>query len=109
MGGGEVTRLEKLEAVAEAARVWCANRPDVIEYDSVMPDTKALFDTIAALDAHTEVPQETVMVMVTLALWRGADGQVALDIAGSDDDVAYNTTWTRLGTVTLPLDLEDGR
>lgn len=104
MGGGEVTRLEKLEAVAEAARVWCANRPDVIEYDAVMPDTKALFDTIAALDAHTEAPQT-----VTLALWRGPDGRVALDIAGSDGDTAYSTTWTRLGVFTLPLDREGGR
>ena len=74
-----MTRLEKLEAVAKAAREWCANRPDVIEYDAVMPDTKALFDTIAALDAHTEA-QETASVGL-----EDADGQtpaIALCIAG---------------------------
>ena len=46
---------------------------------------------------------------VTLALWRSMNGEVMLDIAGSNGDVSYNETWRRLGTVTLPLDREDGR
>lgn len=90
-----MTREEKMQAVVEAARTWAKSGrpiPPMLDY------------ALAALDAP-----DTAAETVTLAVWRGANGEVALDIAGSDDDVAYNTTWTRLGTVTLTLDREGGR
>ena len=96
-----MTRLEKLEAVAEAARCWAsAYERNAATWSHVEYVNAAL----AALDAHAEAPQT-----VTLALWRGPDGRVALDIAGSDGDTAYSTTWTRLGVFTVPLNREGGR
>ena len=89
-----MSRLEKLEAVVEAARPYAYHGTD----------NNRLLRALAALDAHTEAPQT-----VTLALWRGPDGRVALDIAGSDGDTAYSTTWTRLGVFTVPLNREGGR
>lgn len=94
-----MSRLEKLEAVVEAARRAIAEW----DCDGEM-DVSPMRQALAALDAHTEAPQT-----VTLALWRGPDGRVALDIAGSDGDTAYSTTWTRLGVFTVPLNREGGR
>ena len=61
---------------------------------------------LAALDAHTEAPQETV----TLAVWEFAVGHVGWCIAGSEPDEKWGEADSlRLGTVTLPLDREGGR
>lgn len=100
-----MTRDQLKDAVVEAARVVLRERLGV---DAAVWEVACarLADALAALDAHTEAPQT---VTVTLALWRGPDGRVALDIAGSDGDTAYSTTWTRLGVFTAPLNREGGR
>ena len=64
----------------------------------------ALADALAAFDAHTA--QE----VVTLAVWSVNAGQsVRFAVAGAEDDRPDAAWENRLGTVTLPLDREDGR
>ena len=59
---------------------------------------------LAALDAHTEAPQETV----TLAVWEWPlDGDIKLCRADSKDPLTL--PWTRIGTFQLPLTPEGGR
>ena len=97
-------RLAALEAVAEAARdleTALACRDPLLS----APRNRLR----AALDALDALPAEPAQDQtVTLAMWRSANGEAALSIAGSDDDVAYNETWRRLGTVTLPIVRERG-
>lgn len=104
MGGGEVTRLEKLEAVAEAALEFADKSHKPIDHREWEQIKRRFYDALATLDAHTEAPQETV----TLAVWRSEDDETQLVKPGSDFDEPY-PGWTRLGTVTLPLDREGGR
>ena len=96
-----MTREQKLQAVVDAAR-------KVVHAPICREPTKeilVLADTLAALDAHTEVPQETV----TLAVWATSDGAVALVTPGTRCDHPDHPLDRRLGTVTLPLDREGGR
>ena len=96
-----MTRLEKLEAVAEAARCWAsAYERNAATWSHVEYVNAAL----AALDAHAEAPQT-----VTLAAWRNPRGAVLFSVAGTDDDHCTTDEWTRLGTVTLPITREGGR
>lgn len=95
-----MTRLEKLEAVVDAARV-------VVKVPICREPTKeilALADALAALDADAEAQT------VTLAVWRYEDGSVVLSEAASEDDTRRGdwTSYTRLGPVTLPLNRERG-
>lgn len=63
-------------------------------------------NTLAALNAHTEAPQETV----TLAVWvYPEDGSAMMFVAGGNEDRRSTPPWRRLGTVTLPLNPEVGR
>lgn len=99
-----MTRLEKLEAVAEAARKVAYRTGD--DWRPVPAHVQKLADTVRALDAHTEAQAQGETV--TLAVWRNDGG--ALQFAAPD--TAMDTpvrTWRRLGTVTLPLDREGGR
>lgn len=97
-------RLAALEAVVEAAREF-ADKIDKPLADHEWTQLKRRFyDTLAALDAHTEAPQETV----TLAVWEGDEGDMRFVRASSHAD-RWPPPWRRLGTVTLPLDLEGGR
>ena len=89
-----MSRLEKLEAVVEAARSYAYHGAD----------NNRLLRALATLDAHTEA-QETV----TLAAWRNPRGAVLFSVAGTDDDHCTTDEWTRLGTVTLPITREGGR
>lgn len=88
-----MTRLEKLEAVAEAVRDWAKSGRSV---------PRALYYALAALDADAEAQQ-----MVTLAVWRNDRGALQFAAPGTPEDAPVRT-WTRLGTVTLPLDRERG-
>jgi len=90
-----MTRLEKLEAVAEAARPYA--------YHGAV--NNRLLKALAALDAHTEAPQETV----TLAAWRNPMGAVLFSVAGTSDDYGATDEWTRIGAFTLALTREGGR
>lgn len=101
-----MSREQKMLAVVEAARVVLRER---LGWDAAAWEVACarLDAALATLYAHTEADAETVTV--TLALWRGAHGEVALDIAGSDDDVAYNETWTRIGTTQIAITRESGR
>lgn len=93
-----MTREQKMQAVAEAARVYATTDYHHATYDTLM-------EALAALDAHTEAPQETV----TLAVWATSDGAVALVTPGTRCDHPDHPLDRRLGTVTLPLDREGGR
>ena len=96
------TRIELLEAVAEAARVYATTDYHHATYDTLM-------EALAALDALAAEPQpqgETV----TLAVWTFAGGYIGWCIAGSEPDGNWGEADNlRLGTVTLPLDREGGR
>jgi len=103
-----MTRLERLEAVAEAARRYRETRrieddPDGL---AVTVARSMLYAALAALDGHTEAPQETV----TLAVWSVNAGQsVRFAVAGAEDDRPDAAWENRLGTFTLPLNREGGR
>ena len=71
----------------------------------LLRDVLPTLPATAALDAHTEAPQETV----TLAVWATSDGAVALVTPGTRCDHPDHPLDRRLGTVTLPLDREGGR
>lgn len=94
------TRIELLEAVAEAARVYATTDYHHATYDTLM-------EALAALDALPAEPQpqgETV----TLAVWRNDRGTFQFAAPDTAEDTPVRT-WRRLGTVTLPLDRESGR
>ena len=90
-----MTREQLKDAVVEAARPYAYHGTD----------NNRLLRALAALDAHTEAPQETV----TLAAWRNPRGAVLFSVAGTDDDHCMTDEWTRLGAFTLPLNREGGR
>lgn len=120
-------RMKALEAVAEAVRTWCKNRPDMPKLHGLAEDTFTLFARISTLDTQPALAAQSLPVMpfygarepstahaakagkaVTLAVWeRASDGAVSWMIAGSDADKSMKY-WTRLGTVTLPLAVEPG-
>ena len=57
MGGGEVTRLEKLEAVVGAARAFRDKIYHPLADHEWTQIKKRFYDALATLDAHTEAPQ----------------------------------------------------
>jgi hypothetical protein len=91
-------RQKALEAVAEAARA-CID-PRILR---LAPLRVAL----AALDALPPDPA-TAGEVVEVAVWRTPRGEVFHHVAGSVADCKNPETWTRLGTVRLPL-TEGGR
>lgn len=101
-----MTRLEALEAVAEAARTVLRERlgTDAAAWEVACARLDA---ALATLDAHREAPQETV----TLAVWRDpSDGEVKTVIPNGSADADFRRmNWQDLGTVTLPITQEGGR
>ena len=91
-----MSRMEALEAVAEAARATVRE----------VGGTDGLFEALAALDALPATPGEMV-VEVALGLWADAYGQTALFRADTVGDGRKAPGWTRLGTIRLAL-TEDG-
>lgn len=97
MGGGEVTRLEKLEAVVGAARVVLRERLGV---DAAAWEVTCarLADALAALDAHTEAQaQEPVGSVVQIAAIPAANGVAASVFALRDDGTIWGKRVDRDG------------
>ena len=96
-----MTRMDALEAVAEAAREitrWPDGLVDggaIVDRDAVA----ALWRALDALDALPATPGE----MVEFSAWEHEDGMIAWYRAGSRHDLIEMSGWTRLGTVRLPL------
>jgi hypothetical protein len=92
----KMTRLQALEAVAEAARTYVKKR-------GMSPTWPDLIAAVQALDALPADP--TPAEVVELAVWeeRGT-GRVLTVRVGSDIDKHYaETSLQRLGTTRLPL------
>lgn len=91
-----MTREQKLQAVVDACRAWGLSA-------KYLPP--AVYNALAALDAHTEAePQGGV----TLAVWEFEDGSYLFaKIDTVMDAPAFG--FSRLGTVTLPITWEGGR
>lgn len=97
-----MTRLEALEAVAEAARKYIAATVP----RECQRTYEAMRESVAALDALPAEPQpqgETV----TLAVWMEPGcGDVFWAVAGSDNDECPEAAFYHRRTVTLHLDPE---
>lgn len=107
-----MSREQKMQAVAEAARVVLRERlgTDAAAWKVACARLDA---ALATLDAHTEAQAQEA---VTLAVWEDKDGGVTFMRAGRLDDRTSQDAWrdgflnaTRLGTVTLPLKREGGQ
>jgi len=90
------TRLQALEAVAEAARTYVKKRG----MSPTWPDLIAAVQSLDALPADP-APAE----VVELAVWEGMTGDYCF-IKPGRDQMGYG--WTRLGTVRLLLVKGDG-
>ena len=97
-----MTRMEALEAVAEAAIKWW-NKGAIT---TTKEATDILMEACARLDALPASPPGEV-VEVALGLWADAYGQTALFRADTVGDGRKAPGWTRLGTIRLAL-TEDG-
>lgn len=98
-----MTRMEALEAVAEAAMAWWeAGASPSVEHARAV----ALRQALHALDALPASPPGEV---VEVAVWKWPNGIVALATVGSDEDERWgeHDCW-RLGTVRLALVKEAG-
>jgi hypothetical protein len=96
-----MTRLQALEAVAEAARSALYVSPGAIV---------RLADALDALDALPADPEPARGEVVELAVWEHNDGEIQMvrcdtEGEGYTDGVGG---WTRLGTTRLPLGKGDG-
>lgn len=97
--------IRATDAALEALRVVLyGGNPDTLARlgtaRSLLDQAMGHMQTLAALDAHTEA-------VVTLAVWRAPTGAVSLYKPGTVGDKP-TPGWTRLATVTLPLDREGG-
>lgn len=99
-----MTREQKLQAVVDAARASVARWRDFSD-NELSDGTVNLRKALAALDAP-----DTADETVTLAVWALRDGEAVLAIDATDIDRARlgQSSWRRLGTVTLPLTRERG-
>lgn len=102
-----MTRMEALEAVAEAAEIL-AHSAGVIRgrtpedadiYTHELEHIRHLMAMLSTLDALPASPGE----MVEFSAWEHEDGMIAWYRAGSRHDLIEMSGWTRLGTVRLPL------
>jgi hypothetical protein len=69
-------------------------------------ETMAILNAIAVLDALPAAPARgEVGEVVEVAVWEFPDGEIRQARAGSNLDRHYHAikSWTRLGTVRLPL------
>jgi hypothetical protein len=101
-----MTRMEALEAVAEAAEHYREAR---MNDDPEMAVTSKRSQMYAALDALPADPAPAQEVEV--AVWEGMTGLIEYVKAGSirDQQEIFGPLWTRLGTVRLPLVKETGQ
>lgn len=91
-----MTRLQALEAVAEAARTYVAKR-------GMSPTWPDLIAAVAALDALPADPAPAEVVEV--AIWESVTGAIEHVRAGTtrDQQDSFGVLWQRLGTTRLPL------
>lgn len=104
--GGGMSRVEALEAVAEAARQVCNARADrSAEWTDVTEAIADMQDAIRALDALPADPEPARGEVVEMELWRHTAGDAVLVIPGSavSKELAEARHRTRLGTTRLPL------
>lgn len=94
-----MTRMEALEAVAEAARSALYVLPGAIV---------RLADALDALDALPADPDPAPAEVVEAVMWEAKDGYIELSTPGSPAS-QRSSVWTRLGTTRLPLVKEDAQ
>jgi hypothetical protein len=103
-----MTRLQALEAVAEAARQW---RDWEADHSQSMVDGAHLWDglddALAALDALPADPAPARGEVVEAVMWEAKDGYIELSTPGSPAS-QRSSGWRRIGTTRLPLVKGDG-
>ena len=97
----DAKRLAALETVVEAALKWWGKGKKW----QTWADVDDLSRACATLDALPSAPAPAGET-VTLAVWGTAAGDIKYTRPGSPIERSLLGAWTRLGTVTLPLDVE---
>jgi hypothetical protein len=105
-----MTRMEALEAVAEAAREMYEaidRETSNPAYHRVYPAWGRIGDAIAALDALPADPAPARGEVVEAVMWEAKDGYIELSTPGSPAS-QRSSGWRRIGTTRLPLVKGDG-
>jgi hypothetical protein len=107
-----MTRLQALEAVAEAARAWLNTVSGLPYQNSAEADAMGRCEqalvALHALPADPD-PDPAPAEMVEVAVWEGMTGLIEYVKAGSirDQQEAFGPLWRRVGTTRFPLVKED--